>query len=62
MLDEKEDEGMGVAMIRYGETCAFIQHADTQLWLSYQTSEVTKKGLGNASTSNPRLTCGFQAK
>lgn len=46
MLDEKEDEGMGVAMIRYGETVSFIQHVDTQLWLSYQTSEVTKKGLG----------------
>jgi ryanodine receptor 2 len=46
MLEEKEDEGMGVAMLRYGETVAFIQHVDSQLWLSYQTSEVTKKGLG----------------
>ena len=46
MLEEKEEEGMGVAVIRYGETDAFIQHIDSQLWLSYQTSEVTKKGLG----------------
>uniref|UniRef100_A0A8R1HP75 Ryanodine receptor n=2 Tax=Caenorhabditis japonica TaxID=281687 RepID=A0A8R1HP75_CAEJA len=46
MLDEKEEEGMGNATIRYGETNAFIQHVKTQLWLSYQTSEVTKKGLG----------------
>ncbi|CAI4225083.1 unnamed protein product [Auanema sp. JU1783] len=46
MLEEKEEEGMGTATIRYGETNAFIQHVKTQLWLSYQTSEVTKKGLG----------------
>ena len=46
MLDEKEEEGMGTTTIRYGETNAFIQHVKTQLWLSYQTSEVTKKGLG----------------
>uniref|UniRef100_A0A915B3X3 Ryanodine receptor n=2 Tax=Parascaris TaxID=6254 RepID=A0A915B3X3_PARUN len=46
MLDEKEEEGMGTATILYGETDAFIQHVKTQLWLSYQTSEVTKKGLG----------------
>uniref|UniRef100_A0A0N5AR96 Ryanodine receptor n=1 Tax=Syphacia muris TaxID=451379 RepID=A0A0N5AR96_9BILA len=46
MLEEKEEEGMGTATIRYGETDAFIQHIKTQLWLSYQISEVTKKGLG----------------
>ncbi|VDN29815.1 unnamed protein product [Gongylonema pulchrum] len=46
MLEEKEEEGMGVATIHYGETDAFIQHIKTELWLSYQTSEVTKKGLG----------------
>ncbi|VDO40897.1 unnamed protein product [Haemonchus placei] len=46
MLDEKEEEGMGTATIQYGETNAFIQHVKTQLWMSYQTSEVTKKGLG----------------
>lgn len=36
MLEEKEEEGMGTATIRYGETDAFIQHIKTQLWLSYQ--------------------------
>ncbi|KAL3078921.1 hypothetical protein niasHS_014703 [Heterodera schachtii] len=44
--DEKEEEGMGIATIRYGETNAFIRHADKELWLTYQTLEVTKKGLG----------------
>ncbi|GMR59737.1 hypothetical protein PMAYCL1PPCAC_29932, partial [Pristionchus mayeri] len=46
MLDEKEEEGMGVASIVYGETNVFLQHVRSQNWLSYQTNEVTKKGLG----------------
>uniref|UniRef100_A0A0N4ZPH7 Ryanodine receptor 44F n=1 Tax=Parastrongyloides trichosuri TaxID=131310 RepID=A0A0N4ZPH7_PARTI len=46
ILEEKEEEGMGFATIRYGEEDTFIQHHKTQLWLSYQTTEVTKKGLG----------------
>jgi hypothetical protein len=46
MLDEKEEEGMGQAMVRYGETNAFIRHVEREVWLTYQTSEVTKKGLG----------------
>ncbi|KAJ1347269.1 hypothetical protein KIN20_002290 [Parelaphostrongylus tenuis] len=50
IMEEKEDEGMGTATIRYGETNAFIQHVKTQLWMSYQTSEVTKKGLGKVGS------------
>lgn len=46
MLEEKEEEGMGVATIRYGETNAFIRHVERDVWLTYQTSEVTKKGIG----------------
>ena len=46
MLDEKEEEGMGQATVRYGETNAFIRHVEREVWLTYQTSEVTKKGLG----------------
>lgn len=46
LLDEKEEEGMGVATIRYGETNAFIRHVEKDVWLTYQTNEVTKKGLG----------------
>lgn len=45
MLEEKEEEGMGTATIRYGETDAFIQHIKTQLWLSYQVSYVYRKFL-----------------
>jgi hypothetical protein len=46
MLDEKEEEGMGQATVQYGETNAFIRHVEREVWLTYQTSEVTKKGLG----------------
>jgi hypothetical protein len=45
-FDEKEEEGMGLLTIRYGETNAFIRHIEHEVWLTYQTSEVTKKGLG----------------
>ena len=51
-LEEKEEEGMGVATIRYGETTAFIWHVDSKLWLSYQTNEVTKKGVGKCFKLN----------
>ncbi|CAJ0957143.1 unnamed protein product, partial [Mesorhabditis belari] len=44
--EEKEIEGMGPPLIRYSETDVFIRHLRTNHWLSYQTSEVTKKGLG----------------
>ncbi|KAK6050668.1 MIR domain protein [Cooperia oncophora] len=56
MLDEKEEEGMGAATIQYGETNAFIQHVKTQLWMSYQTSEITKKGLGKVRIHNLQRT------
>lgn len=37
---------MGKSDIKYGDTIVFIQHCDTGLWLSYQTTEVKKKGVG----------------
>ncbi|KAI1722893.1 RIH domain-containing protein [Ditylenchus destructor] len=46
IIDEKDEEGMGAATIRYGETDAFIRHVQGEVWLTYKTSEVTKKGLG----------------
>ncbi|XP_048731868.2 ryanodine receptor-like isoform X6 [Ostrea edulis] len=44
--ETSEDEGMGKSDIKYGDTIVFIQHCDTGLWLSYQTTEVKKKGVG----------------
>ena len=43
---EKEEEGMGPANIKYGDTFFYIQHATSGLWLSYQSNEVTKRGVG----------------
>lgn len=37
---------MGVPSIRYGETNVFIRHVQREVWLTYQTNEVTRKGLG----------------
>ena len=37
---------MGKAEIKYGDSMAFIQHASTGLWLSYQTFETKKRGIG----------------
>jgi hypothetical protein len=37
-IEEKEEEGMGVPTIKYGETVVFIQHLYSKLWLSYQVS------------------------
>ncbi|XP_064602338.1 ryanodine receptor 2-like [Liolophura sinensis] len=42
----REDEGMGKADIKYGDSIAFIQHCSTGLWLSYQTFETKKRGVG----------------
>lgn len=45
-METSEEEGMGKSDIKYGDTIVFIQHSDTGLWLSYQTTEVKKKGVG----------------
>ena len=35
---EKEEEGMGPAAIKYGDTYAFLQHAHSGYWLSYKVN------------------------
>lgn len=35
-IDEKEEEVLGVPLIKYGDTTMFIQHQETGLWLSYK--------------------------
>ena len=42
----REDEGMGTADIKYGDTLVYVQHAKTGHWLSYQTFETKKRGVG----------------
>ena len=42
----REDEGMGHADLKYGDSIVFLQHAETGLWLSYVTFETKKRGVG----------------
>ncbi len=46
MSEIHESEGMGSADIRYGDSLVYIQHMKTGLWLSYQTFETKKYGVG----------------
>ncbi|XP_048259812.1 ryanodine receptor-like isoform X9 [Haliotis rufescens] len=46
MSEGREDEGMGRPDIKYGDSIVFIQHCSTNLWLSYQTFETKKRGVG----------------
>lgn len=41
-----EDEGMGKCEFKFGDSVAFVQHCATGLWLSYQTFETKKRGVG----------------
>lgn len=44
--DDKDEEVIGVPMIKYGDTSFFIQHIDSQMWLSYRSYETKKRGIG----------------
>ena len=44
--ESREDEGMGTGDIKYGDTFVFLQHMKSGLWLSYQTFETKKRGVG----------------
>ena len=37
---------MGKSDIKYGDSMVFIQHSATGRWLSYQTYETKKRGVG----------------
>jgi hypothetical protein len=41
-----EQENLGVPTIKYGDTVVFIRHVDSDLWISYETLELTIKGIG----------------
>ena len=46
LQEGREDEGMGTADIKYGDSLVYLQHSKTGLWLSYQTFETKKRGVG----------------
>ncbi|CAF2039726.1 unnamed protein product, partial [Rotaria magnacalcarata] len=41
-----EQENLGAPTIKYGDTIVFIRHVDSDLWISYETLELTIKGIG----------------
>ena len=43
---KRDNEGMGVAEIKYGDSLCFITHVATGLWLSYQAPDVKSARLG----------------
>ena len=42
----KKKKNLGFTTIKYGETIVFIRHVDSDLWISYETLELTIKGIG----------------
>jgi len=50
----EEDEGMGTADIKYGESFVYLQHKKSGMWLSYQTFETKKRGVGRVEEKKVR--------
>ena len=46
LWEGREEDGMGKADIKYGDSMVFIQHCASGKWLSYQTFETKKRGVG----------------
>ena len=46
MTEQRDDEGMGTSDIKYGDSLVYVQHMKTGMWLSYQTYETKKRGVG----------------
>lgn len=51
-IDEKEEEVLGVPLIKYGDTTMFIQHQETGLWLSYKVRSSIKTSVNASSKQN----------
>lgn len=49
------DETMGGPTLKYGDTLVYIQHAKTSCWLSYQTYETKKRGVGKVEEKKATL-------
>lgn len=46
MEENQEEDNLGFPTIKYGETIVYIRHVDSDLWISYETLELTIKGIG----------------
>jgi hypothetical protein len=52
--ENQEEDNLGVPTIKYGETIVFIRHVDSDLWISYETLELTIKGIGKVEEKRVR--------
>ncbi|KAI3389454.1 hypothetical protein SNEBB_011471 [Seison nebaliae] len=50
--EETQDDNMGVATLKFGDTQFFLQHAATNYWVSYETFETKKRGVGKVEEKN----------
>lgn len=60
-MEQRDDEGMGTADIKYGDSLVYVQHMKTGLWLSYQTYETKKRGVGRVEEKKVRILFNHQA-
>ncbi|KAG9509881.1 Ryanodine receptor, partial [Fragariocoptes setiger] len=44
--DDKDEQVIGAPSVKYGDSSFFLQHIDTQQWLSYRAYETKKRGIG----------------
>ncbi len=53
-MEQRDDEGMGTSDIKYGDSLVYVQHMKTGMWLSYQTYETKKRGVGRVEEKKVR--------
>ena len=53
--EAESEETMGHPLIKYGDTLVYMQHVKSGCWLSYQTYETKKRGLGKVEEKKAAL-------
>ena len=52
---EPQEENMGAPLLKYGDSLVYMQHVKTGWWLSYQTYETKKRGVGKVEEKRAAL-------
>lgn len=53
--EAESDDNMGKPVIKYGDTLVYLQHVKSNCWLSYQTYETKKRGVGKIEEKKATL-------
>jgi ryanodine receptor 2 len=51
----ESEETMGQPLIKYGDTLVYLQHVKSSCWVSYQTYETKKRGVGKIEEKKAAL-------